>query len=119
MMRYCNHFLLNETLIIWINLQLNFKKGDFITITQKDEGGWWEGTLDGKTGWFPSNYVKDARGQDLKSPSSGLVVESSAEQQKAYRNLILKDIVDSEKSHVTEIQNLYRNVLTPLGSSDM
>ena len=22
-------------------------------------GGWWEGTLDGKTGWFPSNYVED------------------------------------------------------------
>lgn len=43
-------------------LQLNFKKGDIITITQKDEGGWWEGTLEGKTGWFPSNYVKDVAG---------------------------------------------------------
>lgn len=40
-------------------LQLNFKKGDVITLTQKEEGGWWEGTLDGKTGWFPSNYVKE------------------------------------------------------------
>jgi Rho guanine nucleotide exchange factor 7 len=38
---------------------LNFKKGDIITITQKEEGGWWEGTFEGKTGWFPSNYVKD------------------------------------------------------------
>ena len=35
-----------------------FNKGDRITITQKEDGGWWEGTLDGKTGWFPSNYVK-------------------------------------------------------------
>lgn len=25
---------------------------------QKDDGGWWEGTLDGKIGWFPSNYVQ-------------------------------------------------------------
>jgi len=34
-----------------------------ITITQKEEGGWWEGTLEGKTGWFPSNYVKDVKVQ--------------------------------------------------------
>ena len=32
-----------------------------ITITQTDEGGWWEGTLHDKTGWFPSNYVKECR----------------------------------------------------------
>ena len=41
------------------NDELKFKKGDIITITQKEDGGWWEGTLDGKTGWFPSNYVED------------------------------------------------------------
>lgn len=41
--------------------QLCFKKGDLITVTQKDDG-WWEGTLDGKTGWFPSNYVKECKG---------------------------------------------------------
>ena len=29
-----------------------------VAIDQED-GGWWEGTLDGKTGWFPSNYVKE------------------------------------------------------------
>jgi hypothetical protein len=40
-------------------LQLCFKKGDIITITQREEGGWWEGTLGDKTGWFPSNYVKE------------------------------------------------------------
>ena len=41
------------------NDELNFKKGAVITLTQKEDGGWWEGTLDGKTGWFPSNYVKE------------------------------------------------------------
>ena len=34
----------------------NFK---FQIITKLYLGGWWEGTLDGKTGWFPSNYVED------------------------------------------------------------
>lgn len=41
--------------------QLCFKKGDVITITQVDDEGWWEGTLHDKTGWFPSNYVKEYR----------------------------------------------------------
>ncbi|CAF1320545.1 unnamed protein product [Adineta ricciae] len=39
--------------------ELSFAKGDVIIITQAPtDGGWWEGTLDGKTGWFPSNYVE-------------------------------------------------------------
>ena len=44
--------------------QLTFKKGDLITVTQKEEGGWWEGTSQesGKTGWFPTNYVKEVAG---------------------------------------------------------
>lgn len=45
--------------------QLCFKKGDIITVTQKEEGGWWEGTLDGMTGWFPSNYVKEHKPQGV------------------------------------------------------
>lgn len=45
------------------NDELCFKKGDIITVTQKEEGGWWEGTLGETTGWFPSNYVTDYKGK--------------------------------------------------------
>lgn len=38
-------------------LQLSFRKGDVITVTQQLEGGWWEGTLHSNTGWFPCDYV--------------------------------------------------------------
>lgn len=44
------------------NDELCFKKGDIITVTQKEEGGWWEGTLGETTGWFPSNYVTEHKG---------------------------------------------------------
>lgn len=39
---------------------LGFKKGDVITVTKKTEKSedWWTGTLNGKTGIFPSNYVQ-------------------------------------------------------------
>ena len=51
--------------------QLTFKKGDLITVTQKEEGGWWEGTSQesGKTGWFPTNYVKEVAGPPSGQPS--------------------------------------------------
>uniref|UniRef100_A0A3P8WQR6 Intersectin-1 n=1 Tax=Cynoglossus semilaevis TaxID=244447 RepID=A0A3P8WQR6_CYNSE len=36
---------------------LSFQQGDIVTVTRK-EGDWWTGTIGGKTGVFPSNYVK-------------------------------------------------------------
>ncbi|XP_046452044.1 rho guanine nucleotide exchange factor 7-like isoform X1 [Daphnia pulex] len=101
------------------NDELNFKKGDIITITQKEEGGWWEGTFEGKTGWFPSNYVKDIGIIGAKPPQTIFAVETVPEQQTVNRNLILKDIIDSEKSYISEMQTLLKTVLTPLGNSDI
>lgn len=49
------------------NDELRFKKGDIITVTQREDGGWWEGTLGEMTGWFPSNYVKEYNGKMLNS----------------------------------------------------
>lgn len=42
--------------------ELTFTKGDIISVTRQEEGGWWEGMLNGKTGWFPSNYVREVKG---------------------------------------------------------
>ncbi|KAJ0005268.1 hypothetical protein NQD34_011482 [Periophthalmus magnuspinnatus] len=36
---------------------LSFQQGDIVTVTRK-EGDWWTGVVGGKTGVFPSNYVK-------------------------------------------------------------
>uniref|UniRef100_A0A667XC80 Osteoclast-stimulating factor 1 n=1 Tax=Myripristis murdjan TaxID=586833 RepID=A0A667XC80_9TELE len=41
--------------------ELSFTKGELIVVTRQEEGGWWEGTLNGKTGWFPSNYVREIK----------------------------------------------------------
>lgn len=105
------------------NDELCFKKGDIITITQREEGGWWEGTLGDKTGWFPSNYVKDYKTQETtslagKNSPTKLPPELVA-QQKVYRNLVLKDLIDSEKAHVAELQGLLKNFLHPLEKSEI
>lgn len=40
-------------------MQLQFNKGDVVMVTKIVEGGWWEGTCNGKVGWFPGNYVEE------------------------------------------------------------
>jgi hypothetical protein len=36
---------------------LAFQQGDVIWVTNQKDPGWWEGTLNGKSGVFPANYV--------------------------------------------------------------
>lgn len=36
---------------------LAFKAGDIIHVLNRDNTGWWDGELNGKRGWFPSNYT--------------------------------------------------------------
>lgn len=33
-------------------------KGDRVNVLEKEGDGWWRGEANGKTGWFPSNYVE-------------------------------------------------------------
>ncbi|KAM9726715.1 LOW QUALITY PROTEIN: intersectin-1 [Menidia menidia] len=46
---------------------LSFQQGDVVVVTRK-EGDWWTGMVGGKTGVFPSNYVKP---RDSASESMG------------------------------------------------
>lgn len=46
---------------------LSFQQGDIVMVTRK-EGDWWTGMVGGKTGVFPSNYVKP---RDSASESLG------------------------------------------------
>lgn len=36
---------------------LTFRAGQVIRVLNRDTSGWWDGELDGRRGWFPSNYV--------------------------------------------------------------
>jgi myosin-1 len=39
--------------------ELTIRAGDLIVLISKDDPGWWTGSLNGKKGLFPSNYVQD------------------------------------------------------------
>ncbi|XP_073470612.1 rho guanine nucleotide exchange factor 7 isoform X4 [Aquarana catesbeiana] len=104
--------------------ELSFCKGDLIQVTRLEEGGWWEGTYSGKTGWFPSNYVREIKSSEkpvspksttLKSPPKGF--ETSAIN-KSYYNVVLQNILETENEYSKEIQNLLSNYLRHLQSSE-
>lgn len=59
------------------------------------------------------NYSVDSSGSNTTSP-----IRAPSEIQ-AFRNVVLKDIIDSEKAHVAEMQGLITNFLQPLDKSEM
>lgn len=104
--------------------ELSFSKGDIIHITRLEEGGWWEGTYGGKTGWFPSNYVREIKSSEkpvspkstmLKSPPKGF--ETSAIN-KSYYNVVLQNILETENEYFKEIQTMLSSYLRPLQVSE-
>ncbi|XP_061426487.1 rho guanine nucleotide exchange factor 7 isoform X5 [Lethenteron reissneri] len=101
--------------------ELSFSKGDIITVTRPEDGGWWEGTLAGRTGWFPSNYVRELKGNERptspKSKSTGKSVDSPISN-KGYYNVVLQNIVETEREYCRELQHLLGNFLRPLHNSD-
>lgn len=49
--------------------ELSFNAGQTITnVTAHADGGWWEGTCDGKTGWFPDNFVEKVVVAEVAAP---------------------------------------------------
>ncbi len=124
-------------------------------MTQKEEGGWWEGTLSGRTGWFPSNYVKEdvspispassvdspahqSKTSSWSSPTNSSLIAKKVqtfvpdsmsspakgstlplEEQIKYRRMILADLVESEDSHIGELQELWDTYLQHLSKTGM
>ena len=96
---------------------MKFKKGDIITVTQKEDGGWWEGTLDSRTGWFPSNYVEELA-RDNK-PGPGAITEEVLAKNVDYRQQVISDLLEKEQEFVSELRVLFNQYLQPLHHADM
>ncbi|XP_067297170.1 rho guanine nucleotide exchange factor 7b isoform X1 [Pseudorasbora parva] len=104
--------------------ELSFSKGDIIQVMRQEDGGWWEGSFNGKTGWFPSNYVKEIKGSDkpvspksgtLKSPPKGLETTNFC---KTYYNVVVQNILQTETEYCKELQTLLSSYLRALQPTD-
>uniref|UniRef100_A0A7N9AU83 Rac/Cdc42 guanine nucleotide exchange factor (GEF) 6 n=1 Tax=Mastacembelus armatus TaxID=205130 RepID=A0A7N9AU83_9TELE len=92
--------------------ELSFSKGEMILVTRQEEGGWWEGTLNGKTGWFPSNYVREVK------PCEKPVSPKGSQLTKNYYSVVVQDILEHEREFVKELQTLLSCYLRSLQASD-
>jgi SH3 domain-containing kinase-binding protein 1 len=63
------------------------KKGDIITSVVQKMDGWWEGSLNGKTGMFPDNFVKIIE----KQPSIPIPTLSEQKPSAPQNNVILRN----------------------------
>ncbi|XP_022625580.1 rho guanine nucleotide exchange factor 7-like [Seriola dumerili] len=105
--------------------ELSFSKGDIISVSRQEEGGWWEGSFNGKAGWFPSNYVRELKGSDktsdkpksgtLKSPPKGFDTTIIS---KTYYNVVLQNILEAESEYSRELQSLLGSYLRSLHPTD-
>ncbi|XP_056664846.1 rho guanine nucleotide exchange factor 6 isoform X1 [Monodelphis domestica] len=98
--------------------ELSVCKGDIIYVTRVEEGGWWEGTLNGKTGWFPSNYVREIKPNE--KPGSPKMVKGldTLQLTKNYYSVVLQNILETEQDYAKELQSLLGTYLRPLQSND-
>uniref|UniRef100_A0A8D0AEQ7 Rac/Cdc42 guanine nucleotide exchange factor 6 n=1 Tax=Sander lucioperca TaxID=283035 RepID=A0A8D0AEQ7_SANLU len=92
--------------------ELSFNKGDLIHVLRQEEGGWWEGTLNGKTGWFPSNYVREIKPCEKPLSPKGTPLT------KNYYSVVVQDILEHEREFVKELQTVLSCYLRPLQASD-
>ncbi|TMS11797.1 Rho guanine nucleotide exchange factor 7 [Larimichthys crocea] len=105
--------------------ELSFSKGDIISVSRQEDGGWWEGSFNGKSGWFPSNYVRELKGSDktsdktktgtLKSPPK---VFDTTIISKTYYNVVLQNILEAESEYSRELQSLLGSYLRSLHPTD-
>ncbi|XP_033829725.1 rho guanine nucleotide exchange factor 6 isoform X3 [Periophthalmus magnuspinnatus] len=93
--------------------ELSFSKGEVILVTRQEEGGWWEGTLNGKTGWFPSNYVRE-----VKTCAEKPVSPKGTQLTKNYFSVVVQDILEHEREFVKDLQIVLGSYLRPLQASD-
>ncbi|NXU35769.1 ARHG6 factor, partial [Drymodes brunneopygia] len=98
--------------------ELSVNKGDIIYVTRVEEGGWWEGTLNGKTGWFPSNYVREIKSTDKPLSPKALKGLENAQLTKNYYPVVLQNILETERDYAKELQSLLGTYLRPLQSYD-
>ena len=38
--------------------ELSLREGELVEVLDQEDNHWWKGSLNGKVGFFPSNYVK-------------------------------------------------------------
>ena len=50
--------------------ELSLRKGEIVEVLAQVKEGWWQGSLNGKKGLFPSNFVELKKGSIYMTPAN-------------------------------------------------
>ncbi|MEQ2167667.1 hypothetical protein GOODEAATRI_006451, partial [Goodea atripinnis] len=56
--------------------ELTLTVGDIIRNIRRDDGGWWEGELDGRRGFFPDNFVREIKKDGKRDGGQAAIIRS-------------------------------------------
>ncbi|XP_062917249.1 rho guanine nucleotide exchange factor 6 isoform X3 [Mobula hypostoma] len=98
--------------------ELSFSKGDILYVTRVEDGGWWEGSFKGRSGWFPSNYVREIKPSDKPLSPKSLKGFETPSVTKNYYGLVIQNILDNERDYAKELQVLLSTYLRSLQAND-
>lgn len=49
--------------------ELSFQSGQVIEVLERHPSGWWDGLINHRRGWIPSNYVTPVMGEGTPAPA--------------------------------------------------
>lgn len=96
--------------------ELSFKKGDIITVIDQVYKDWWKGSLNGKIGIFPINYVSEIKEKTEYELNNERQIESKIFKEKLNVDQLHHQLKDNQNSLTTndpEFNRMYSQV-TPL-----
>ncbi|KAJ7573385.1 hypothetical protein C8J56DRAFT_515906 [Mycena floridula] len=71
---------------------LSFHAGQVIQVLNTDPSGWWDGQLEGRRGWFPSNYVN----ADVNMPEEEELTQTSVRRNRSRSNASISDSLGAD-----------------------
>ncbi|XP_036079855.1 intersectin-2 isoform X2 [Rousettus aegyptiacus] len=85
--------------------ELNFSKGQFINVLNKDDPDWWQGEINGVTGLFPSNYVKMTTDSDPSQQwCADLQTLDTMQPIERKRQGYIHELIQTEERYVDDLQ---------------
>ncbi|XP_043082473.1 cytoplasmic protein NCK1 isoform X1 [Puntigrus tetrazona] len=72
--------------------ELSLVKGTRVIVMEKCSDGWWRGSYNGRSGWFPSNYVTEDADGSASNDSAGLTEKLAAVVHSANGNRVLHTV---------------------------
>lgn len=87
--------------------ELGFRAGDVVTVIDSQDRDWWWGESEGRSGWFPSLFVRLKVGQTVEEQTSSRKLSESE-----VRSRVVSELVATERDFVTVLIHLYEGYLT-------